>query len=196
MPLITTTSFRSLKLYFILSFTLLAVTSYGQSINANWKQDLSVSLEEFLKCTETMTDGNRCINFIGESVQKVYKINDFYSQKSARYMTVSEIASFIKDSDKWSSLGHSYEQTALSAAQEYANAKKAVIAVYLNASGVGHVAVITPGELRASGSWGLQVPSAVSFLTTDPEKSFVDKGLSFAFAKNMLKDVVIYGRKY
>jgi hypothetical protein len=58
------------------------------------------------------------------------------------------------------------------------------------------VVVITPGELRASGSWGLNVPAAASFFPADPLKSFVDKGLSFAFAKNMLKDVMIYGRKY
>jgi hypothetical protein len=187
---------RSFKLYFSLAFTLFASTLYGQSINTNWKQDLSASLDEFMKCTGAMTDGNRCTNFIGESIYKVYKINDFYLQKSKRYMTVNEIASFIKDSGQWSLLGHSYEQTTLAAAQGHANAKKAVVAVYLNASGIGHVAVITPGELRASGSWDLNVPGAASFLPTEPEKSFVDKGLSFAFAKNMLKDVMIYGRKY
>jgi hypothetical protein len=192
----TTRNFKSFKLYFTLASILFTSTSYGQSINTNWKQDLTASLDEFLKCTGTMTDGNRCTNFIGESVNKVYKINDFYSQKSGRYMTVSEIASLIKDNGKWSLLGHSYEQTTLATAQEYANAKKAVIAVYMNASGNGHVAVITPGELRASGSWGLNVPNAASFLPTEPQKSFVDKGLSFAFAKNMLKDVMIYGRKY
>jgi hypothetical protein len=195
MPSITRNS-KSLKLHFTLVSILFASISYGQSINTNWKKDLTVSLDEFLKCTAAATDGNRCTNFIGESLNKVYKINDFYSQKSGRYMTGSEIAKFIKDNEQWSLLGHSYEQTTLATAQEYANTKKAVVAVYLNASGNGHVAVITPGELRASGSWGLNVPNAASFLPTDPQKSFVDKGLSFAFAKNMLKDVMIYGRKY
>jgi hypothetical protein len=191
--------YRNLNLVRLFSIAAMLVftnATYGQSINANWKQELSVSLEQFLKCAETATENNRCSNFIGESLSKVYKINDFYTQKSGRYMSVNEIASFIKGSDKWSLLGHSYEQTTLASAQDLANAKKAVVAVYLNAAGVGHVVVITPGELRPSGSWGLNVPSAVSFLPTEPDKSFVDKGLSFAFAKNMLKDVLIYERKY
>ena len=111
-------------------------------------------------------------------------------------MTVNEIATFLKESDKWEVLGQSYDQKTLSAAQEHANAKKAVVAVYLNTAGVGHVAVITPGELKLSGSWGLSVPSAASFFPTEPSKSFVDKGLSFAFMKQMLKDVHIYARKY
>jgi hypothetical protein len=190
-----TANFKSLKLYFTLASLLFAGTMHGQSLNTNWKQDLSVFLDDFLKCTGT-TDKSKCGGFTGESLQKVYKINDFYAQKSGRYMTVSEIANFIKDSDQWSVLGHSYEQTTLATAQDYANAKKAVVAVYLNASGVGHVAMIIPGELRASGSWGLNVPAAASFLPTEPEKSFVDKALSYGFAKNMLKDVMIYGRKY
>jgi hypothetical protein len=111
-------------------------------------------------------------------------------------MAANEISGFIKNSEKWTLLGHSYEQATLNTAQEYANAKKAVVAVYSNAEGVGHVVVITPGQLRASGTWGLNVPSAVSFFVNDPAKSFVDKGLSYAFAKNMQKDVLIYVRKY
>jgi hypothetical protein len=189
-------NFDMVKLFLVLAVLFFASPTYGQSINPNWRQELSVSLEQFLKCAETATENNRCSNYIGESLTKIYKVNDFYAQKSGRYMSVNEIASFIKGSDKWSLLGHSYEQTTLASAQELANAKKAVVAVYLNAAGVGHVVVITPGELRPSGSWGLNVPSAVSFLPTEPDKSFVDKGLSFAFAKNMLKDVLIYERKY
>jgi hypothetical protein len=80
--------------------------------------------------------------------------------------------------------------------QEHANAKKAVVAVYMNAAGVGHVVIITPGQLQSSGSWGLSVPNVVSFFPSQPEKSFVDKGLSFAFGKNLMKDITIYARKY
>lgn len=191
----THTDFTGKKFYLILTAFLFASTLYGQGINTNWRQELSSSLDQFLKCEEG-GDKSECANFIGESLTKVYKINDFYSQKSGRYMTVNEIASYIKASDKWSLLGHSYEQETLASAQDLANAKKAVIAVYMNSEGIGHVVVITPGELHPSGSWGMNVPSAVSFLPSDPEKSFVDKGLSFAFTKMMMKDVLIYTRKY
>lgn len=185
-----------IKFYGVAALLFFTSTVYGQSLNGNWKQDLSASLEQFLKCKEASPEGNKCVNFIGESLNKVYRVNDFYSQKLGRFMAAGEISAYLKDSDKWTLLGHSYEQATLATAQDYANAKKAVVAVYMNAEGIGHAVVITPGELKPSGSWGLNVPSAASFFYTDPEKSFVDKGLSYAFAKNMLKDVLIYGRKY
>jgi hypothetical protein len=184
------------KLYCVAVLLSFGAATYGQSLNANWRQDLTASLDQFLKCKETSSEGNKCVNFIGESLNKVYRINDFYSQKQGRFLGASEISGFLKESDKWTLLGHSYEQTTLATAQDYANAKKAVVAVYMNAEGLGHAVVITPGELKPSGSWGLNVPAAASFFPAEPEKSFVDKGLSYAFAKNMLKDVLIYGRKY
>jgi len=42
----------------------------------------------------------------------------------------------------------------------------------------------------------LSVPNVVSFFPSQPNKSFVDKGLSFAFGKNLMKDILIYGRNY
>ena len=183
-----------LKLFTVAGLVLCGLSSNAQSINQNWRQELNSSLQKFLACTSSKE--KPCINFTGESLNTVYKVNDFYSQTSKRYMTTAEIANFLKGSDKWESLGQSYDQKTLNAAQEMANAKKAVVAVYQNASGVGHVVLITPGELKPSGSWGLSVPSAASFFPTEPEKSFVDKGLSFAFMKPMLKDVHIYARKY
>jgi hypothetical protein len=185
---------NSLKFCFTLLLILSADTTRGQSVNSNWKESLSLFLDEFMKCTSS--GGAPCSKFIGESVQKVYKISDFYAQENERYMTVSEIASFLKNSKQWSLLGPSYQQATLTTAQTYANEKKAVVAVYLNSAGVGHVALIIPGELRPSGSWGLSAPSAASFFPAEPEKSFVDKALSYGFAKNMLKDVLIYGRNY
>jgi hypothetical protein len=187
---------KSIKVYLTLVVMLFVGIAHGQSINNNWKQELPIFLNDFLKCTGASTDGTKCVSFVGESILKVYKINDFFSQKSGRYMSVNEIANFLKDNNQWTPIGHAYEQTTLNTAQEYANAKKAVVAVYLNASGIGHVVMILPGELRASGSWGLSVPAAASFFPTEPDKSFVDKGLSFGFAKNMLKDVIVYGRRY
>ena len=135
-----------------------------------------------------------CIKFQGESLKLVYKVNDFYADKAGRYMTSGEIAGYLKGSTAWSALGPVYEQETLNKAQEHANSKKAVVAVYQNASGVGHVVLITPGTLQPSGSWGLSVPNVASFFQPQPERSFVDKALSFAFTKNLMKDVVIYVR--
>jgi len=166
----------------------------AQSVNANWNQDLNSSLKEFLACEGTSQERAECGHFIGESLSTVYKINDF--AKAGKYMTTNEISDFVKNSNKWKSLGPSYDQATLTKAQELANGKKAVVAVFKNAEGIGHVVVITPGELQTSGSWGLRVPNSVSFFQKDPTKSYVGKGLSFAFARVMMKDITLYAREY
>lgn len=183
-----------LKVIFVaFSISISLNSAFAQNLNGAWKKDMTASLEEFLQCK---VGAGQCNDFMGESLNKIYKINDFYALKSSRYMVATEIAKFLKESDKWTSLGPSYNQKVLSTAQEHANAKKAVVAVYMNSAGVGHVVIVTPGQLQSSGSWGLNVPNVVSFFSTQPEKSFVDKGLSFAFGKNLMKDIIFYSRKY
>lgn len=166
----------------------------AQTLNASWKQDLQKALTEFVNCKDA--GNNDCGSLTGESLKKVYNINDFYSSSKKRYMAASEISSFVKENGKWSELGPSFDQSVLEAAQQNANNKKAVVAVYQDESGLGHVALIVPGQLTPSGSWGLKVPNTASFLASDPQRSFVEKGLSFAFTKSMMKDVVLYVRKY
>lgn len=176
---------------------LLLLTSsfaYGQGINSSWKTEMNSSLPLFLNCQNSSAGKTECIQYIGESLKKIYKVNDFYSTTSGRYMTASEISTYLKGSDKWKLVGPSYEQKTLETAQEMANSGKAVVAVFMNSAGIGHVVVITPGKLQPSGSWGLNVPNVVSFFPSQPDKSFVDKALSFAFGKNLMKDILIYSR--
>jgi hypothetical protein len=184
----------------LLLFTIFLQLSFhfssAQSINTNWKQDLEAALAQFMSCSGGTTNSVECNTFSGKALNTVYKVNDFYLQKAGRYMTVNEILKFLKETNQWSSLGKSYDQKALETAQEYANSKKAVIAVYENSAGIGHVVVITPGELQSSGSWGLKVPNAASFFSVEPAKSFSNKAMSFAFSKNMIKDIVLYARNY
>jgi hypothetical protein len=167
----------------------------AQTLNSSWKKDLESSLQEFMDC-QTKNNGVPCLGYVGKVLSTIYKVNDFYSAHSNRYMTTTEISSFLKASEQWVDLGKPYDQKTLQTAQEYANAKRAVVAVYQNSQGMGHVVVITPGQLLPSGSWGLNVPNAASFFAMEPQKSFTEKALSFAFAKNMIKDVTIYGRNY
>lgn len=164
----------------------------AQSLNSNWTSDLETELKEFTSCDDDMD----CSEFSGRILQTVYKLNDFYQPQEKRFMNVAEIIAFLQDSKSWTMLGHAYQQDVLNQAQQYANSKKAVIAVYPGANGVGHVALILPGELQPSGSWGLSVPNSASFLTMDPAKSYVGKGLSYAFTKHHLKDLVIFARNY
>ena len=168
----------------------------AQSLNANWKLDLATSMQQFQECQNGNKASIDCNAFTGKSLNTIYKVNDFYSEKAGRYMTVNEIDKFLKDSQNWTELGKTYDQKTLDIAQEFANAKKAVVALYQNSEGIGHVVVIIPGSLQLSGSWGLNVPSAASFFTVDPSKSFTNKALSFAFSKSMMKDVTIFARNY
>ncbi|MBT1689939.1 hypothetical protein [Dawidia soli] len=187
-----------MKAFVTLALSLaLATALSAQSLNHNWKKDLAASLEVFKGCAPNNTGTpTNCNKLQGETLNTVYKVNDFFSQKAGRYMTVSEVAGFLKQSGSWTALGPAYLQETLSQAQQAANENKAVVAVYQNASAVGHVALILPGELEASGSWGLNVPNTASFFLPDPGRSFVAKGLSFAFTKIMLKDIAVYVRKY
>jgi len=183
-----------MKAFLTVAFSIVIVALHAQSLNQNWKKELTTSLEQFLNC-EASAD-NACVKIQGDALNKVYKVNDFFSQKTGRYMTVNEVSAFLAQSTTWTALGPVYQQETLTQAQQFANEKKAVVAVYKNASGIGHVALITPGELQPSGSWGLNVPNAASFFLPEPNRSFIDKGLSFAFTKIMMKDISLYVRKY
>jgi hypothetical protein len=173
-----------------------ALSSYGQSLNENWEQDLANSMTEFMNCATASSEKSQCSSFISESITKVYKVNAFYSDKLKRHLQIYEISKSMIDGGQWTLLGHAYEQKALSEAQQSANAGKAVIAVYTTSTGGKHIALILPGKLDYSGSWGFNVPNSASFFFDDPAKSYVGKGLSYAFAKNMIKDVALYCRKY
>lgn len=180
------------KLTTLFPIILLASVCGAQSHNTNWTSELETELREFTSCDDDMD----CSEFSGKALQTVYKLKDFYRPQQKRFMHVGEIIAFVSDSKSWTMLGHAYQQDVLNQAQEHANGKKAVIAVYPGANGAGHVALILPGELQASGSWGLSVPNSASFLMVDPGKSYIGKGLSYAFTKHHLKDVVIFARNY
>jgi hypothetical protein len=171
----------------ILSFT----DSLAQGLNGNWEKDLSKSLEQFMNCTRSSADKSTCSVTVGESIATVYQTKDFYSQSLNRYLTPNEISKSIVDGNRWKLIGYAYDQKALEQAQQYANSHKAVIAVYRTAAS-SHVVLILPGSLHFSGSWGFNVPNSASFSHADPDKSYVGKGLSYGFAKAMMKDITLY----
>jgi hypothetical protein len=171
--------------------------SFCQSLNANWKQDLNGEILEFKNCKSSSEDNYSCNGHVGQSFKTVYEIDDFYSVDQKRYLVTQEITNLVVNNEKWSELGHAYDENALSKAQENANAKIATIAIYKKEDGIGlHIALILPGDLHSSGSWGFKVPNCASFFTKEHDKSFMGKGLSYAFTKGMIKDVILYSRNY
>src|SRR5688572_2976935 len=117
---------RLMIIFSVLVLLVFAFQSQAQSVNQKWKPDLEASLQEFLQCATAGTK-EKCGSYVGESVHTVYNIKDFFSPEAKRYMGVNEITNFLKGSDKWQSLGQPYDQKTLITAQEYANAKKAVV---------------------------------------------------------------------
>lgn len=175
---------------------LLGSASYGQTLSKDWKDALNNSLTEFTQCTQAAESAALCYRFSAESVKKVYEIDDFFHEGQQRYMLIDEIYQYLEGSSDWTLLGKGYDQTALQKGQDYANEGKAVVAIKMKENEeYGHMAVILPGELGPSGSWGLSVPNSASFFTHQPEKSFVNKKLSYAFNAGDRGYVMIYGRK-
>lgn len=180
----------SISIIFFSSF------AFSQSLNQNWSNDLSKAVEEFKKCKNPGDSNvNPCSKYIGESVNVIYNVNDFYSDELNRYLTGTEIVKFLETSTEWIKIGPAYAQENLDKAQETASSGKAVLAVYLGEDQLGHVSIILPGSQTASGSWGLNVPNSASFFMHSPPRSYLNKSLSYAFTRNMIKGVVIYSRK-
>ena len=176
---------------------LLHGSAYAQGINKTWSAELDEAIAQFKSCENTTVAGvHSCNKFIGKTLKLVYQRNDFYSKREGRYMLAGEIYDYLQNSKQWTYLGKGYEQAALTKAQQRANEKKAVVAVYRDSAGEGHVAYILPGDLQASGSWRLQVPNSAAYFIEQPERSYSNKGLSYSFPRSAIQSVDLYVRKY
>jgi len=186
-----------LKYFFTWTLCFFVLSTNAQKINPNWKSELNKSVEEFKNCTQVIEDGiNSCSKYTGESVNTVYQVNDFYSEDNEDYLSGAEIIKILESSTQWKKLGLALIQEVLNEAQNNANANKAVVAVYVPEDGIGHIALILPGELTPSGSWGLNTPNSASFFMNDQQRSYSEKGLSYAFSKSMLGRISLFVRIY
>ena len=186
-----------MKYYYTFIFILFCTVTYGQSLNKNWQQDLNSTLKTFMTCDHNDDKSiNTCHRFIGQALKNVYQINDFYSENLKRYLVVSEIGQFLDKNEQWKLLGKCYDQKTLTKAQNLANSGQAVVAVYINDDGLGHLSIILPGKLKTSGTWGLKVPNTSSFFSFKPENSYINKGLSYAFMRSQITKVKLYARNY
>jgi hypothetical protein len=180
-----------LSTFFLLNYGLVQ----AQSLKSNWSQITESAISEFKNCrNDGSSNINPCAKYIGETFNQLYGINDFYSNEKGRFLVGSEIAKFVDTNDKWEKIGEAYLQENLTKIQEAANNDKAVLAVYLGEDNLGHVSMILPGELTQSGSWGMKVPNSASFFISEPEKSYANKPISYAFTRRMIKDIMLYSR--
>jgi hypothetical protein len=169
-------------------FLFASAQSQAQIQNDNWKADLASDLQAFISCATATNERTQCVTFAESSITRVFKLEAPDSESAGSIIPVS----FANDG-QWSRLGKAYEQAVLNSAQDMANNHRAVVAVFEGPGGeMKHMALILPGKLQFSGSWGFSVPNSASFFLTSPEKSYIEKGLSYAFTKNMVKDVTLY----
>jgi hypothetical protein len=163
----------------------------------DWKADVERMLQEFLSCATPIDDRSPCNVFLARALDRVYRIREFGDPaRPETIMRANEIADFVAARpDQWVALGNGDSQSALDQAQGYANRGKAIIAVWKNpaAGGVGHVALILPGDQANSASWGLRVPNSASFSLDRPADSYVGGPLSKSFSNQKKAQVKLYG---
>jgi len=160
-------------------------------------------LDEFARCRKSVsTDpANPCNFFVAQALERLYGIRDFSLTRNTGqgnapgiYFSNQRIIDYVLEhDDQWFELGAADDQRMLEQVQRLANEGAAVLA--FREGGVDEVvALIMPGELRASSTWGSRTPNSLSFLPRYPEGSYVGKSLSFAWKKKHTPNVKFYCR--
>jgi|GEM_PF-4022308 len=138
-----------------------------------------------------------CNIFVGQAISDMYQIDDFkLSASPTGFYDANSIVLnlFTTWSANWQNLGTADSQDVLNAAQNVANSNKCVIAVWRNPnpSNPGHICLILPGQLTASGTWGLNVPNSANFAMNAPANNYVCDKLSKAFRANAAPAVYLF----
>ena len=129
-----------------------------------------------------------CQAHLSDLLQTVYSLADFNHEVP---LSPEEIAGQINSSPNWTRIGLATDQAVLTKAQEAANQGQAVLAV-IAFNPIGHVAIVLPGQLQRSNQWTLNAPNSASLFRNKPQLSYINKKLSYAFAKP--DSVLLYSR--
>jgi hypothetical protein len=191
--------------------SMLIADSGCTNINApetvSWTNTLLNAIAEDAFCSQASSDAafaatSACNIFVGRVLQKVYSVSDFVvtpSRPDRPFYTANEIATLLKSGvwSGWSELGNADDQDNLSQAKALADSEKLVVAVWQNPNqnAAGHIALIGPGPLTPSGSWGLNTPVAASFVLNRPLKAFLGQPLACAFGSDKTADVHLWAKQ-
>ncbi len=193
-----------MKQLLLLTATVLLIFSCGESRRENFTSldedgnivisPQSTEILEEIKgdyddCKANETKERECNRFTAEALCRFYEINDF--QQDEDYVTYREIKDVVTlNGGIWEPIGLATSQESLEQAQKNANNTKATIAFDPTKS--NHVAIILPGKMVPSGSWGLDVPNSASFFIHKPE-CYYNKGLSYSFSAP--EGIILYSKK-
>lgn len=144
---------------------------------------------DYDRCKKNETDDKECNQFTAEALCRFYEVDDFRSNDD--YVSYRDIKDIVTlNGGTWKAIGLATEQENLVQAQDYANDAKPTIAFDPTKS--NHVAIILPGEMKTSGSWGMKVPNSASFFVHKAD-SYINKGLSYSFTSP--EGIILYAKK-
>jgi hypothetical protein len=151
--------------------------------------DLEESKSEFIECKKNAAEKHSCKEYVAVAFSKYYG----YELKSddKLFLPYDEILDFVSKSTDWKEIGSASDQSVLNEAQD--NANNGIGTLALNTKGSKTVAIVISGKLSHSNSLGLDCPSVTVFRPRKFEKSFVGKGVNYAWSD--LSDVKLYSLK-
>lgn len=158
-------------------------------------QSLSISkLSQLMVCRtgDALNDTSPCNTFAGRGLDAIYGVTDFKSGDG--YLTANGIADYLASSSQWAALGALFDADNNLCAQALANKAYPVVAV-LKGAEHGHIALVIPGDLGQSGSWGFSVVNSASFRLNEPGKAYVNGKISLAFSPENAKNALLYYRR-
>jgi hypothetical protein len=151
-------------------------------------KDLEESLAEFIACKNAATESHACKEYTALAISKYYG----YDLKDTDnvYLPYDEILAHVSASNDWIELGLANDQSVLNTAQKNANKGIGTIALSIKSNSI---AIVINGKLSHSNSLNLDCPSVTVFRPRKFNKSFVGKGINYAWSD--LSTVKIYSLK-
>ena len=156
----------------------------------HWQAHLDWAKKQLAACRDSSSSGEEtpCHTFLGQALEKAYSIADFKIGRG--YLRPHDIANYVAEHEQeWVSMGSAGDQEVLQTAQRSANKGVAVLAV-----SSGHAALILPGQLSHSSSWGLDVPNSTTFFPRSGSRSYLGRELSYAWKNTESAGVQLYYR--
>lgn len=138
-------------------------------------------IDEFITCKENAEAAHSCKHYLAHAICGHFGINDFMTD-DGEYLSYDKLAGAIDGNDQWKYLGTASRQVDMDRAQEITNEGGAVLAVNTD-MGKSNVAIVVPGELVKSNSWGLNCLNVAFFFPNKPERSFASKTINYAWLK-------------
>lgn len=163
--------------------------------------ELETRLGDAFRCFDQHTAGQeadsaeKCKNFVADSIQREWTLDHFWLEDKSRFMTVREMKSWLSIEgtlNGWEFLGTANEASVHAGAAERAGAGQPVVAVYHSGSTRGQVALVLPGDLQNSGTYGIPVARIAQTGLNNSTNSFLGCAFSYGLGNTKASEALIY----